>query len=110
MPFTSSNGFAAAAFGSALKEAPSSHASCLSPHLALLPAILRRDLLLVRVLPRRRLDHRTQQLRIGLVEVRRVAPLLAVPGMDARLVQAGMVAAGGLERLDEALHAERLDA
>src|SRR4051812_45248528 len=70
----------------------------------------RRHLLLVGVLLRRLVDHRAQQLVVGFVHVRRVAPLLAIPGVDARAMRAAMVLARGLERLHDAFHPERLDA
>src|SRR5687767_10459778 len=101
MPLTSSRG-AVAAFGSALMS-PSSFA------LLLFRAIARRDLLLGGVRLGRGLDHRAQDLHVGLVPVRRVAPVLAVPGVDAAAANALVVVAGGLERLDHVAEAERLD-
>src|SRR5690349_9123050 len=78
--------------------------------LARLAAGDRRDLLLAGVLLGGGLDHRAQELRIRLVHVGRIAPLAAVPGMDARLVDAAMIAARGLDRVDDAFHPQRLDA
>src|SRR4051794_5268016 len=75
-----------------------------------LPASHRRELLLRGVLLRGVVHHRAQQLVVGFIHVRRVAPLLAVPGVDARAMRAAVVLAGGLEGLHDALHAERLDA
>src|SRR3954462_2037895 len=91
MPFTSSRGFAAA-----------------STVLRLLAAVARDDLLLLGILLRRLLDERPQHLLVRLVVVRGVAPLLAVPRVDARLVRAAVVSAGRLQRDHHALHAERL--
>src|SRR4051812_25129997 len=97
MPLTSSNARGAAA-GTALIA------------LLLLRAIDGRRALLLRVLARRLLHHRPQQLVVGLVEPGRVAPVLAVPRVDAGRVRAAVVAARSPERLHDAFHAELLDA
>src|SRR5512146_88512 len=76
----------------------------------LLGAIALRQLLLLRVLRRRRADHRIEDLEVGLVAtVGHDVPLLAVPGLDLRGVSTFMVLARGLDRLHEARHAELLD-
>src|SRR6185437_8063795 len=75
-----------------------------------LAAVARRELLLFGVLLRRRLDHRAEDLHVGLVAaVRHDVPLLAVPGLDHRGVRALVVLARRLDRLHEAGHAELLD-
>src|SRR5258708_39977151 len=85
--------------------------SCLAPRASRLRlAAARLDLLLGRVLLGRRVDHRAQQLGVGLVPVGGVAPPGAVPRMDAGLVRAFMVVARGPDRLEYAVHAEGLDA
>src|SRR5881394_548315 len=76
---------------------------------ALLRAVPRRDLLLRGIGLRRGLDHRTQELGVGVDPIRRVAPALAIPRVDAAAVQALVIAAGGLERLDHVSESEPLD-
>src|SRR6185436_9720703 len=101
MPFTSRSG-AVAAFGSALMTPR-------FPGLLLFRAIALRDLLLRRIRLGGGPDHRVQDLHVGLVPIRRVAPVLAVPGVDAALAHALVVRAGGLQGLDHVAEAESLD-
>src|SRR5215212_1055310 len=113
MPFTSSSGFTSATVISL------PHPACLVPHTSyLIPhtsylfflriALPHFDLLLRGVLLRGRVDHGAQHLHVGLVPVRRVAPLVAVPRVDAGLARAFVVHARGLDRLEHPLHAQRL--
>src|SRR6187455_120965 len=79
------------------------------PRLLFLRAIPLRDLLLRRVRLGGGLDHRPEDLHVGLVPVRRVAPVLAVPGVDPAPADAFVVAARRLQRLDHVAESERLD-
>src|SRR2546423_2906783 len=103
MPLTSNNG--ACVLEDASNDWPlslgrgfgrgSTVATCAS---ALLAAVARRDLLLRRIRLRGGLDQRLLDLLVGLEPVGRIAPLLAVPRVDAPAVDARMVAARGLQR------------
>src|SRR5258708_36988490 len=93
MPLTSSRGFAA----------------LIAAYSRLLRAVARRDLLLRRVGLRRRLDQRPQHLVVGFQPVGGVAPLLAVPGVDAPAMHALVVPAGRLQRLHRVGEPGRLD-
>src|SRR5690242_11018102 len=95
MPLTSSSAFAAgcaAGFAWAVITA-----AIVRPRLsAFLRAVARRDLLLRRVGLGRGGDERRLELLVGLEPVGRVAPLLAVPRVDAPAVHAGVVRARGV--------------
>src|SRR5689334_6715174 len=75
-----------------------------------LAAIALRQLLLIRVLGRRRADHRADDLHVRFVAaVRHEVPLLAVPRLDHCRVRTLVVLARRLDRLHEAHHAKLLD-
>src|SRR5260221_624107 len=99
MPLTSSNGRAAEGAGTVAAAAALTVAS----------GALRRELLLARVRLRRRVDQRLDHLVVGLVPVGRIAPVLAVPRVDAPPMHSGVILARGLERLDHVAETERLD-
>src|ERR1051325_11044934 len=69
-----------------------------------------RELLVGRVLGRGVLDERLDHVVIRGVPVRRDAPVLAVPGLDAAGAGALVVGAAHLDRLENAIEAELLDA
>src|SRR5262245_24850476 len=68
-----------------------------------------RQLLLCRVLVRRRLDHRLDDRLVGLVPVGRELPLAAVPGVHASPGGATVVGAAGRDRAHHAGEAQRVE-
>src|SRR4051812_48210751 len=72
-------------------------------------AVAHLDLLLLRVGLRGSADHRLDDAVVGVVDVRRDVPLLAVPRMDARLGLASVVHAARADGRHEAGKAELLD-
>src|SRR5690348_1034427 len=75
----------------------------------LLLAVARRDFLFLRVLQRRLLVHRIEQVVVRFDPVRDVLPALAVPLLDAHQPVPAMIVAADLHRRDEPLGTERVD-
>src|SRR5258708_18044332 len=75
-----------------------------------LAAIDRRDVLVLGVFGRGLLDHRAEELLVGLNPLGREAPLFAVALLDARLVHPRVVAARDRDRPRQAFEAELLQA
>src|SRR5262245_40925697 len=77
---------------------------------ALLGAVTDGELLLIRVLLGRRIDHRLDDLVVRRGPLADDGPLLAVPLLDAASARALVVRAAHLHRLKDALEAQLLDA
>src|SRR5690349_10316795 len=99
-----------ASMAGALMKAGPRQSPCAGPSslrsVGFLGAVANLELLVGRVLRRRRLDHRFDDLLVGVVHAGLHVPLLSVPGLDAGRGAALVVDAGSADRRHEAGEAE----